>query len=170
MIDASGNALLDLSQLTRNQKGVMGDLFGQRLVKQIVPDGEKLARIPGVGETGIDDLYRVSHADVDYVVVEYKFVGAESKTGASALGKTADGLQGSTRWTTGSGRLERAVGGDAALDVRSAINSGRVETWVITTRPDGSTELQVLDALGKAKQIDTSKIVLPQANLTGVHP
>lgn len=68
-----GEPLLDLKQLTNAQKGAMGELFGPHTVKKIVPDGKKLARMPGVGETGIDDLYKVNRPDVDYVVIEYKF-------------------------------------------------------------------------------------------------
>jgi filamentous hemagglutinin len=168
--DASGNPILDLAKLTNNQKGVMGDLFGQSTLKQIVPDGQKLARIPGVGETGLDDLYKVNRPGVDYVVIEYKFVGTDSKTGASVLNNTADGLQGSASWIAGSNRIEKAVGREAAPDVRRAIDAGRTETWVITTRPDGATELQVLDALGKPKPVDTSKIILPKVNLSGAQP
>jgi filamentous hemagglutinin len=99
-IDATtGQSVLDMGKLTNAQKGVIGDLFGQNTVKQIVPDGQKIARMPGVGETGIDDLYKVSRPDLDYIAVEYKFVGSDGKTGANALGMTADGLQGSSSWT-----------------------------------------------------------------------
>ena len=165
--DKSGNALLDLSKLSTEQKGVMGDLFGQNTVKQIVPDGQKIARVPGVGETGIDDLYKVSRPDVDFVNIEYKFVGDYKKAGSSSLGSTLDGKQGSESWFLGSDRLEKSVGVDQARDVAASIKAGRTETWVVTTRPDGSTELQVLDALAKPKAIDTSTIVLPKTNLSG---
>ena len=138
----------------------------QNLSLFCVPDGEKLARIPGVGETGIDDLYRVSRADVDYVVVEHKFVGSGTGKGSTRLGDTADGKQGSETWTQGSGRLEKAVGDQNALDVRLAFDAGRVETWVVTTRPNGSTIVEVLDAFGKPKPVDTSKI-LTGLNLSG---
>lgn len=80
----------------------MGELFGESTVKQIVPDGKKLARMPGVGETGMGrPVQEVSRPDVDYVVIDYKFVGTEGKTGAQALGNTADGRQGSLGWITG---------------------------------------------------------------------
>lgn len=170
MIDSNGNAVLDLKTLSNDQKRVMGELFGESTVKQIVPEGEKLARMQGTGSTGIDDLYKVNNPDVDYVVIEYKFVGTDGKTGASALGNTADGLQGSQTWTMGSDRIEKAVGADSALDIQKAVNSGRTETWVVTTRADGATEVQVLDALGKPKPIDTSGIILPKVNLSGVKP
>jgi filamentous hemagglutinin len=148
-----------MKQLTTEQKGVIGDLFSENTVRQIIPDGQKLARIPGVGETGIDDLFKVNRPDVDYVVIEYKFVGPDGKTGASYLGNTLDGKQGSESWTFGSGRLEKAVGEKYVPDIELAVRSGRTETWVVATRPDGSTEVQVLDSSGKVKPIDTSKIL-----------
>lgn len=168
--DAFAEQGLDMSRLTRAQKGVMGDLFRQNTVKQIVPDGQKIARVPGVGETGIDDVFKVSRPDLDYIFIEYKFVGTDSKTGASALGTTADGRQGSLSWVSGSGRLEKAVGDQTAVQVGQAIIAGRTETWVVTTRPDGSTSVQVLDASGRAKSIDTSKIIMPKLNLSGAAP
>jgi hypothetical protein len=169
---ATGLPILDMKGLTSAQKGVMGDLFGESMVKQIVPDGKKIARTPGIGETGLDDLYQVSRPDVDYVVIEYKFVSDYAKTGAQVLKSTANGMQGSQSWITGSGRIEKAVGNNIALsdDVQLAAKTGRIETWVVTTRPDGSTFVQVLDAAAKAKPIDTSKIILPSRNLSGAQP
>lgn len=101
--------------------------------------------------------------------VEYKFVGPDNKTGSQVLGNTADGKQGSTTWIGGSNRIENAVGGATkeALNIRDELDAGRVESWVVTVRPDGSTSVQVLDALGKPKPIDTSKIILPKLNLSG---
>ena len=149
----------------------MGDLFGSNTVKQIVPDGEKLARMPGIGETGIDDLYKVTRPDVDYVIVEYKFVGTENKTGAAALGKTQDGLQGSEAWVWGGDRIEKSVGSRIEADrIRDAIKANRTETWVVTTRPDGATQVQVLDSLGKPRPIDSSRIINPTLNLSGAQP
>lgn len=63
-------------------------------VKQIVPDGTKIGRIPELGQTDIDDLYKVARPDVDYVVIEYKF-------DKSALGNTTDGKQMSDAWLRG---------------------------------------------------------------------
>jgi len=165
----NGEPILDLKQLTNEQKGVMGDLFGADTVKQIVPDGQKLARMPAVGETGIDDLYKVNRPDVDYVIVEHKFVGDYNKPGSSSLGSTTDGKQGADSWVLGSDRLEKSVGREIAPEIRRSFDSGRTETWVVTTRPDGSTEIQVLDSLGKPKPIDTSGI-LPKTNLSGAKP
>lgn len=154
-----GKPLMDLGVLTREQKGVMGDLFGERSVRQIVPEGQKLARVPGNGETGVDDLYKVTRPDVDFVVIEYKFVGDNKKSGSSGLGNTQDGKQGSTSWILGGDRLERAVGENQSMDVRLAVDANRTETWVVRTRPDGATEIEVLDARGKIKAVDTSKIL-----------
>jgi hypothetical protein len=170
VIDANGNAMLDMKSLTTAQKGVVGELFGPATVQKIVPDGQQIARIPAVGENGIDALYKVSRPDVDYVSIEYKFVGTDSKTGAQVLGKTQDGLQGSQGWVTGNGRIETAVGRGHAPSVELAVRQGRLESWVVTTRPDGSTEIQVLDAFGKPKPIDTSKIILPKTNPSEVKP
>lgn len=121
-------------------------------------------------ETGIDDLYKVNRRDVDYVMIEYKFVGPDNKTGADYLKPTNDGKQGSLSWMLGSGRIEKAVGDDTAVEIKSAMNKGRTESWVVTVRPDGSTAVQVLDAAGKPKLIDTSKIILPNVNLSGTKP
>lgn len=171
VIDRSGQPVLDLKQLTTEQKGIMGELFGPNTVRRIVPEGQKLARMSAIGETGIDDLYRVNRKDVDYVIIEYKFVGVDSKTGASALSRTADGKQGSESWILGSGRLEKAVGSEKeANKIYDAIIANRTETWVVATRPDGSTEIQVLDALGKPKAIDTSRILSSGRKLLGARP
>lgn len=51
------------------------------------------------------------------------------------------------------------LGPDAAPDVKRATNAGRTETLVVTTRPDGSTEVQILDGLGKPKSIDSSLVL-----------
>ncbi|MFN4065301.1 MAG: DUF637 domain-containing protein [Parazoarcus communis] len=165
--DSVGNPLLDLKQLSTDQKRVMGELFGENTVKQIIPDGQQIARMQGTGTTGIDDLYKVNRADVDYVVVEYKFVGSDTGKGSSNLGSTLDGKQGSESWIAGSGRLENAVGDDLASSVNSAMKTGRMETWVVTTRPDGSTVVEVLDSFGKPKSTDTSKILKSGINLSG---
>ena len=76
----------------------------------------------------------------------------------------------SKAWVLGSGRLEKAVGEQKALDIYKAIDKGRTETWVVTTRPDGATQVQVLDRLGKPRPIDSSKIINPTFNLSGAQP
>lgn len=131
--------------------------------------GDKIGPAPEVGETGIDDLYKVNRPDVDYVVIEYKFVGDYQRTGSALLGRTADGRQGSESWILGSGRLEKSVSRELVPDIEEAIRNRRVEAWVVTTRPDGSTEIQVLDNVGKPKPVDLSK-VLPRQNPAGVQP
>ncbi|MCW8209393.1 hypothetical protein D8B24_20820, partial [Verminephrobacter aporrectodeae subsp. tuberculatae] len=168
--DIDGNPLLDLKSLTHEQKGIFGDLFGGHAVKQIVPDGQKIARTPGIGETGIDDLYKVNRKDVDFVSIEYKFVGDPKRTGSSVLGMTADGRQGSERWIRGSDRLKRSVGYQNAIAVENAINNSRFESWVITTRPNGSTEIQVLDSFGKPKPTSSSKLLSIQNSISGAQP
>lgn len=170
IVDKAGNALIDLKSLSNDQKRVIGEVFGETTVRKIVPEGEKLARMQGAGDTGIDDLYRVNRPDVDYVVIEYKFVGDVKKGGNTSLINTNDGKQGSESWTLGSGRLEKAVGVDSARDITAAIKTGRTETWVVTTGSNGSTEIQVLDSLGKPKPIDTSKILASKPNLLGAQP
>ncbi|XXF06809.1 DUF637 domain-containing protein [Pseudomonas sp. D2-3] len=168
VFDPSGKPLLDLKVLTNEQKMALGELFGEQTVKKIIPEGEKLARIPGVGETGIDDLYKVNRADVDYVVIEYKFVGSGTGKGSTRLGDTLDGKQGSESWALGSGRLEKAVEDRMiAADIADSIKAARTETWVVTTRPDGSTIVEVLDTVGRSKPIDTSNILIPNVNLSG---
>ena len=142
----------------------------EQTVRQIVPDGQKIARVPGVGENGIDDLFKVKRKDVDYVRIEYKFVGDPSKPGSASLGNTVDGRQGSDRWTLGSGRLEKALSIDEARNVAEAMKLNRTETWVVTTRADGSTEVQVLDSFARPKAIDTSKIIKQSASLSGAKP
>ncbi|WP_425218833.1 hypothetical protein [Ralstonia solanacearum] len=167
VFDKSGQPLLDMSKLSNAQKSVLGDLFTENTVKKIVPDGQKLARMPAFGEQGIDDLYKVNRPDVDYVIIENKFISSTKTTGFNALDSTADGRQGSTSWILGRNRLEDAVGREQAPDIRRSVDLGRTETWVVTTRADGSTEIQVLDSLGRPKPVDTSKILLPGSNAVG---
>lgn len=143
-----GLPLLDLKHLTNDQKRVMGELFGEHSVKNLFPNGEKLARLQGTGSKGIDDLYRTNRPDVDFVVVEYKF-------GTSKLGHTADGIQMSDDWLTGAksnfDRILDSVGGDVAKarDIRKALDAGRVERWVVNTDPHGSVSVGIVDRMGK---------------------
>lgn len=122
------------------------------------------------GETGGDDLYKVNRPDVDYVNIEYKFLSDVKKSGSSALGNTADGLQGSQTWITGSDRIEKAVGEKLAPAIYKAVENNRIESIVVRTYADGSTEVQVLDSFGKPKNVDTSKILSTIKNLSGSHP
>lgn len=149
---------------------MVAEVLGETTVQKIVPRGEKLARSQGVGTNGIDDLYKVNHPDVDYVVIEYKFIGDYDKGGSSGLIYTKDGRQGSANWTLSSERLENAVGQDRAADIVDAIQMGRTETWVVTTTRNGSTEIQVLDSLGRVKPVDTSSILRAKDNIAGAKP
>jgi filamentous hemagglutinin len=99
-----------------------------------------------------------------------KFVSKPKNGGNASLACTNDGKQASESWTLGSGRLEKAVGLDSARDIASAIKTGRTETWVVRTGANGSTEIQVLDSLGKPKAIDTSKILSTNTILAGAEP
>ena len=142
LFDAMGRPLMDFRALTSAQKGVVGELLGADTVQRLVPDAQRIGRVPTPGQTGIDDLYRVARPDVDFVVVEYKF-------GSSTLGSTADGLQMSDTWLMGSDRLTRAVGAEGALDVSRALNAGRVEKWLVHTDPLGNVTVALVDKSGK---------------------
>ena len=159
-LDSKGNPLLDMSSLTNDQKRIIGEVFGEATIAKIVPGGEKLARMQSAGSNGIDDLYKVSRSDVDYVMVEYKFVGNYKKGGSSSLGTSADGRQGSESWLLGSGRLEKAVDNrELAGDIADSVRAGRTESWVVSTYADGSTEIQVLDSFGKLKRVESSALL-----------
>ncbi|WP_422491638.1 hypothetical protein, partial [Endozoicomonas sp. ALE010] len=167
----SGEPLLDMSKLSNQQKGVMGELFGEGTVKKIVPDGRKVGRSPGIGETGIDDLYQVKRTDVDFVIIEYKFNTAKLK-------KTNDGKQMSDSWlngeNTGYNRVLESVNGNRqmASDIRIAMDSGRVEKWVVRTFPDGTSHVEVLNKNAKNMGIDnkSSTILSTLDNFSGVTP
>ncbi len=139
----NGNPLLDFSQLTYSQKMVVGDLLGEKKVIGLVPDGKFIGRSQGPGENGIDNILKVNRADVDYVVVEYKFE-------KSNLKPTNDGMQGSDSWILGSDRILRSVSDRTiASDVSDAVRRGRVERWVINTDRYGNVAVGLLDKNGK---------------------
>jgi hypothetical protein len=122
-------------------------LYGLKVNLPPFLDAEKLGRTQGIGENGIDDLYKVNRPDVDYVVVEYKF-------GTSKLGDTVDGKQMSDAWlsgaTSGRNRILDSVGDRRlAADISSAMDSGRVEKWIVHTDPSGGTSIGVVDGSGK---------------------
>ena len=102
--------------------------------------------VPGIDETGIDDLYKVNKPGVDYVIVEYKF-------GSSKLGSTADGLQMSDDWLTGVNtnynRIDESVGSAEGSNVRAALDSNRVEKWLVRTDQFGRVTVGVLNGDGK---------------------
>ena len=160
LFDAAGKPLMDFRALTNAQKGVVGETLGASLVKEVLPDGQRLGRAPMIGQTGIDDLYKVARPDVDFVMVEYKF-------GSSRLGATADGLQLSDGWLrgsiTGNDRIVRAIGADEALAVDRSMNAGRVEKWLVHIDPFGNATVALVDQSGKI-------IVQPTSRLLGGKP
>ncbi len=145
---ADGRPLMDFRQLTNSQKSIVGEVMGSEKVLQLMPDAQKIGRTPGIGATGIDDLYRVARADVDYVVVEYKF-------GSSTLKKTKDGLQMSDDWLLGTtskyARIFESVGKDHAKagEIMRSLRAGRVERWVVHTDPHGVVTVGIVDKMGK---------------------
>ncbi|WP_430504635.1 hemagglutinin repeat-containing protein [Ralstonia pseudosolanacearum] len=145
---ADGKPLMDFRSLSNPQKSIVGDMLGGEKVKQLLPDAQKIGRTPGVGEAGIDDLYKVNKPGVDYVVVEYKF-------GSSKLGNPADGLQMSDDWITGAktgkSRVLDSLSGDRveAGKFMDAFDAGRVEKWLVHTDPFGNVTVGVLDKNGK---------------------
>lgn len=144
ILGADGKALMDFSKLTSGQKGVIGELLGPQTVKNVVPSATRLSRTGEIGSQGLDDVYKVTTANADYLVVEYKF-------GTSPLGKTADGLQMSDEWVTGSDRILKAVGNSAeASKIEAAIRSGRVEKWIVHTDPAGGTSVWISAGLTSA--------------------
>ncbi|MCA3174670.1 MAG: hypothetical protein ING36_03875, partial [Burkholderiales bacterium] len=144
---ADGKPLMDFSKLTTQQKAVIGEALGATKFDDLVAGAQKIGRSPGVGASGIDDLYKVNKPGVDYVVVEYKF-------GSSVLKQTADGLQMSDEWLTGAStnynRILESVGNPrVADDIVKAIQTNRVEKWLVHTDPFGRVTVGVLDKNGK---------------------
>lgn len=79
--------------------------------------------------------------------------GVEYKFGTSTLKPTADGLQMSDTWLRGSAtgydRILESVGRTEASAVDKAIQSGRVEKWLVHTDSYGNVTVGVLDKTGK---------------------
>ncbi|VWC28774.1 hemagglutinin repeat-containing protein [Burkholderia lata] len=158
LFGANGQPLMDFSKLTSAQKGTVGEVLGGATVDRLAPGAERVGRIPAVGEQGIDDLYKVNKPGVDYVIVEYKY-------DTSKLKKTADGLQMSDDWLTGANtgfnRMRDAVSNDRVLsaDIQNALNSNRVEKWLVHTDPYGNVTVGILDKNGKFVIQPDSKII-----------
>ena len=156
----NGTPIMDFRALSNAQKSIVGDLMGGERIQQIVPGAQKIGRAPDIGQTGIDDLYKVNKPDVDYLIVEYKF-------GSSTLKQTKDGMQMSDSWLTGANtnynRVLESVSGDAreARNIRQALAAGRVEKWLVHTDPFGNVTVGVLDKAGKyvADPTATSKLL-----------
>ncbi len=137
---------MDFRALTTAQKQIIGETMGAEAVGRLVPDAQRIGRLPTVGQQGIDDLYKVKRPDVDYLLVEYKF-------GASRLGNTIDGVQMSDGWllgsTTGVSRIAQSAGPAEALAIDRAIMSGRIERWVVHTDPLGNVTVGMVDRSGR---------------------
>lgn len=153
---ADGQPLMDFRGLTNAQKGMVGEAMGADLVDRIVPGAQRIGRSPTVGQTGIDDLYKVNRPDVDYVVVEYKF-------GSSKLGQTADGLQMSDDWLVGTNtardRILISAGEAQAESIVNALDAGRVEKWLVHTDPFGNVTVALVDKSGKLIPQPISKVI-----------
>jgi hypothetical protein len=104
---------------------------------------------------------------VDYLFVEYKY-------NTSRQSMANDGLQGSMGWINGGNRIENAVGKGLAQNVDLAARSGRTETSLIQTLPDGRTDVKLLDTNGKSIPVTQSRLDLVQrisGNLSkGIQP
>jgi filamentous hemagglutinin len=150
-----GSPLMNFSELTNAQKGVVGEVLGGSYVDDLLGDAQRIGRVPGVGQNGIDDLLKVNRPDVDYVIVEYKF-------GSSTLKQTADGLQMSDDWllgaNTGNDRIVQSVGKVESSQVEKALNAGRVEKLIIYTDPYGKVTKGVLGSDGKLIQQRASNL------------
>ncbi|WWF58586.1 hypothetical protein VRB78_20095 [Pseudomonas trivialis] len=156
----NGTPLMDFRAMTNAQKSIVGDIMGGEQIKTLVPGAEKIGRAPDIGQTGIDDLYKVDKPGVDYLIVEYKF-------GSSKLKPTRDGLQMSDDWLQGSSTnynriLESVNGNEKAADsINKALQAGRVEKWLVHTDPFGNVTVGVLEKNGKflADPVATSKLL-----------
>lgn len=150
-----GTPWLDLKALSSDQKRIVSEMLGERSVGAVVPGGVKIGRAQSMGSNGIDDLFKVSRPDVDFVVIEYKF----DKQG---MAQTLDGRQMSDSWlrgsSTGIDRIAEAVSGNQQLanQVDLAMQTGRIEKWKVNVRPDGSTEIRVLDSNGYVKPVSAN--------------
>ncbi|WP_443115240.1 hemagglutinin repeat-containing protein [Herbaspirillum seropedicae] len=152
-----GKPLMDFRKLTTQQKGIIGEILGSRTIENLLPDAKKVGRTATVGQTGIDDLYKINKPGVDYIVVEYKF-------GQSVLKKTDDGMQMSDSWlrgtNTGYDRILESVGGDRiqADAINQSLKAGRVEKWVVHTDPAGGMAVWMVDPAGTIIKADSSVV------------
>jgi filamentous hemagglutinin len=134
--------------------------FGSSNVQLMVPDGNKIGRTPGYGQTGIDDLYAVSRPGVDYVIIEYKF-------GGSRPGNPNDGPQMSDSWlvggNTGYDRIRESVNNNAQLanSVHAAVLNGRIEKWLGHIDFAGGATVQLFNSAGQVIKNPVSRVVAP---------
>ncbi|MDO9571255.1 MAG: DUF637 domain-containing protein [Hydrogenophaga sp.] len=170
---ASGKPKLDLQALTKPDvqgnyalKEMTGDLFGSSTMQTLFKDAQYVGGAK-LGDHGLDAVYKVNDKNVDFLFVEYKY-------NTSKQGMTNNGLQGSMGWVTGSNRIDKAVGDKLATSVYQAARTGRTETLLIQTLPDGRSNVKLLDVNGKSIHISQSKLDLVQrisSNLNkGIQP
>lgn len=127
--------------LTSHQKAAIGEKTAH---DKMVQDGHTpLGNTNGVyqpGQTGIDGVYKNASPPPDYIITEAKY-------GTAKLGKTADGIQMSDSWVTGSDRLEKA--GLTQKDIKAIregleFGDGTVEKRLIRVKPDGSVTSKII--------------------------
>jgi hypothetical protein len=133
-----------ISSANRQAKGVFGEMgtdvvFAEKGYEPLHIRNETL--LDGWGEAGIDHIFK---KDGEYFIVESKF------TGYAQLGQTADGLQMSDGWITGSGRLLDVLGDNNLVNEILANGYRRILSEV---SPDGLVVLKELD--GSASVIGT---------------
>lgn len=152
----NGKPLLDFKQLANMGKNRVGEHFGGKFMKDLLPDAQPIARV-GACEKGIDALYKVNKNDIDYVIVEYKY-------GKSKLSKKpADGPQMSDSWLvgqkTGNNRMLKFAGIEEGLSITRARQAQRVEKWLVHTGRYGRVTVRLLDANAKVIPYTTSKLL-----------
>lgn len=98
------------------------------------------------GRNGIDGVYRNPNPPPDYVVLDAKY-------NTAALDNTLDGRQMSDSWirgdATGFNRLREAVGPKAAANIRTSLDAGTAQRWLMHVDESGNVTIKVLDAFGK---------------------
>ena len=157
----TGKPALNLSELAKQPGGLSvlkeatGDLFGNATMQTLFRDAQYIGGTTATGQKGLDAVFKVNSKDVDYLFVEYKY-------NTSKQGMTADGLQGSMDWITGSDRITKAVGDKLAPSIRTSAEKGRTETLLIQTLPDGRSNVKLLGSDGKPVPLTQSKLDLVQ--------
>ncbi len=152
----NGKPLLDFKQLAHMEKSMVGEHFGGKFIKNLLPDAQPIARVGASGK-GIDALYRVNKNGVDYVIAEFKY----DKSKLSK--KPADGLQMSDSWLlgkiTGRDRILAFAGRDEGVIITRAWEQGRVEKWLVHTSRHGRVSVSLLDKNAKRIPYNTSKLL-----------
>jgi hypothetical protein len=98
------------------------------------------------GRNGIDGVYRNPNPPPDYVILDAKY-------NTATLDNTLDGRQMSDSWirgdNTGFNRLREAVGPKAAANIRTSLDTGTAQRWLMHVDESGNVTIKVLDAFGK---------------------